>query len=104
MPIAFITFSQAYPDRANFSFATAAGNNNAPGITKGASSLPGALYFPGCLRSGGDMRRIPQRAQTHYYLPDFMGRLRFTERRGAGQYVSDPRQAGYGAVEIQALG
>ena len=47
MPIVFITYSLAYLDRANFSFASAAGINNDLGITKGMSSLLGALFFLG---------------------------------------------------------
>ncbi|EIQ56190.1 ttuB domain protein [Shigella flexneri 1235-66] len=45
MPIVFITYSLAYLDRANFSFASAAGINEDLGITKGISSLLGALFF-----------------------------------------------------------
>ncbi len=47
MPIVFITYSMAYLDRANFSFASAAGINDDLGITKGMSSLLGALFFLG---------------------------------------------------------
>ncbi len=47
MPIVFITYSLAYLDRANFSFASAAGINEDLGITKGISSLLGALFFLG---------------------------------------------------------
>ncbi|TQI78080.1 sugar phosphate permease [Serratia fonticola] len=47
MPIVFITYSLAYLDRANFSFASAAGINDDLGITKGMSSLLGALFFLG---------------------------------------------------------
>ncbi|EPA0707714.1 MFS transporter [Serratia marcescens] len=47
MPIVFITYSLAYLDRANFSFASAAGINEDLGITKGMSSLLGALFFLG---------------------------------------------------------
>ena len=47
MPIVFITYSLAYLDRANFSFASAAGINEDLGITKGVSSLIGALFFLG---------------------------------------------------------
>lgn len=43
MPIVFITYSLAYLDRANFSFASAAGITEDLGITKGISSLLGAL-------------------------------------------------------------
>ena len=39
MPIVFITYSLAYLDRANYSFAAAAGINADLGITKGVSSL-----------------------------------------------------------------
>lgn len=45
MPIVFITYSLAYLDRANFSFASAAGITEDTGITKGISSLLGALFF-----------------------------------------------------------
>jgi hypothetical protein len=38
MPIVFITYSLAYLDRANFSFASAAGITEDLGITKGISS------------------------------------------------------------------
>ena len=51
MPIVFITYSLAYLDRANFSFASAAGINDDLGITKGVSSLLGALFFLGILSS-----------------------------------------------------
>ncbi|MFQ0419885.1 MFS transporter, partial [Klebsiella pneumoniae] len=47
MPIVFITYSLAYLDRANFSFASAAGITEDLGITKGISSLLGALFFLG---------------------------------------------------------
>ncbi|QBH95024.1 MFS transporter [Limnobaculum zhutongyuii] len=47
MPIVFITYSLAYLDRANFSFASAAGINEDLGIPKGMSSLLGALFFLG---------------------------------------------------------
>lgn len=47
MPIIFISYSLAYVDRSNFSFASAAGINNDLGITKGMSSLLGALFFLG---------------------------------------------------------
>ncbi|WP_242660049.1 MFS transporter, partial [Enterobacter chengduensis] len=47
MPIVFITYSLAYLDRANFSFASAAGITEDLGITKGVSSLLGALFFLG---------------------------------------------------------
>jgi sugar phosphate permease len=47
MPIVFISYSLAYLDRANFSFASAAGINNDLGITKSISSLLGALFFLG---------------------------------------------------------
>lgn len=47
MPIIFITYSLAYLDRANFSFASAAGITEDLGITKGISSLLGALFFLG---------------------------------------------------------
>ncbi|MBV4367528.1 MFS transporter [Erwinia sp. BNK-24-b] len=47
MPIVFITYSLAYLDRANFSFASAAGINTDLGITHGMSSLLGALFFLG---------------------------------------------------------
>jgi len=47
MPIVFITYSLAYLDRANYSFASAAGINADLGITKGISSLLGSLFFLG---------------------------------------------------------
>lgn len=47
MPIVFITYSLAYLDRANYSFAAAAGINADLGITKGISSLLGSLFFLG---------------------------------------------------------
>ncbi|NDY47567.1 MFS transporter [Serratia marcescens] len=47
MPIVFITYSLAYLDRANFSFASAAGINEDLGITKSMASLLGALFFLG---------------------------------------------------------
>ncbi len=47
MPIVFITYSLAYLDRANFGFASAAGINQDLGISKGLSSLIGALFFLG---------------------------------------------------------
>ena len=47
MPIVFITYSLAYLDRANFGFASAAGINQDLGISRGLSSLIGALFFLG---------------------------------------------------------
>ncbi|GJH11854.1 MULTISPECIES: MFS transporter [Caballeronia] len=47
MPIVFITYSLAYLDRANYGFAAAAGINQDLGISKGLSSLIGALFFLG---------------------------------------------------------
>ncbi len=47
MQIIFISYSLAYVDRSNFSFASAAGINDDLGITKGMSSLLGALFFLG---------------------------------------------------------
>ncbi len=47
MPIIFISYSLAYVDRSNFSFAAAAGINDDLGITQGMSSLLGALFFLG---------------------------------------------------------
>ncbi|MDR5750528.1 MULTISPECIES: MFS transporter [unclassified Caballeronia] len=47
MPIVFITYSLAYLDRANYGFAAAAGINHDLGISKGLSSLIGALFFLG---------------------------------------------------------
>lgn len=47
MPIVFITYSLAYLDRANYGFAAAAGINQDLGISKGPSSLIGALFFLG---------------------------------------------------------
>ncbi|MCL2895375.1 MFS transporter [Brenneria tiliae] len=47
MPIIFITYSLAYLDRANYSFAAAAGINEDLGITRGMSSLLGSLFFLG---------------------------------------------------------
>ncbi|MDI8507109.1 MFS transporter, partial [Salmonella enterica subsp. enterica serovar Lubbock] len=42
-----MTYSLAYLDRANYSFAAAAGINADLGITKGMSSLLGSLFFLG---------------------------------------------------------
>jgi sugar phosphate permease len=47
IPIAFITYSLAYLDRANFGFAAAGGMNEDLHITKGMSSLLGSLFFLG---------------------------------------------------------
>ncbi|SCM79050.1 Sugar phosphate permease [uncultured Pleomorphomonas sp.] len=47
MPIAFITYSLAYLDRANFGFAAAAGMAKDLSITPAMSSLLGALFFLG---------------------------------------------------------
>ncbi|PWC09693.1 MFS transporter [Brenneria roseae subsp. americana] len=47
MPIIFITYSLAYLDRANYGFAAASGIEVDLGITKGVSSLIGALFFLG---------------------------------------------------------
>lgn len=47
MPVIFITYSLAYLDRANYGFASAAGIDRDLGITKGISSLTGALFFLG---------------------------------------------------------
>ena len=47
IPIAFITYSLAYLDRANFGFAAAGGMNEDLHITKSMSSLLGSLFFLG---------------------------------------------------------
>jgi sugar phosphate permease len=47
IPIAFITYSLAYLDRANFGFAAAGGMNEDLHISKGTSSLLGSLFFLG---------------------------------------------------------
>jgi sugar phosphate permease len=47
IPIAFITYSLAYLDRANYGFGAAAGLANDLHITPGTSSLLGSLFFLG---------------------------------------------------------
>jgi sugar phosphate permease len=47
IPIAFITYSLAYLDRANFGFGTAGGMAEDLNITAGMSSLLGSLFFLG---------------------------------------------------------
>lgn len=47
IPLAFITYSLAYLDRANYSFGTAAGLAHDLNITAASSSLLGALFFLG---------------------------------------------------------
>lgn len=47
IPIAFITYSLAYLDRANFGFATAGGMAKDLHITASMSSLLGSLFFLG---------------------------------------------------------
>jgi MFS family permease len=47
IPVAFITYSLAYVDRANYSFGAAAGMAKDLHITEGAGSLLGALFFLG---------------------------------------------------------
>lgn len=47
MPVIFITYSLAYLDRANYGFAAASGIEADLGISRGTSSLIGALFFLG---------------------------------------------------------
>ena len=47
IPIAFITYSLAYLDRANFGFAAAGGMAEDLNITAAMSSLLGSLFFLG---------------------------------------------------------
>ena len=47
LPVIFITYSLAYLDRANFSFAAAGGMAKDLGITAAQNSLLGALFFLG---------------------------------------------------------
>jgi sugar phosphate permease len=47
IPLIFITYSLAYLDRSNYGFASAAGIEQDLGISKGMSSLIGALFFLG---------------------------------------------------------
>src|SRR4026207_1640049 len=47
IPVAFITYSLAYLDRANFGFAAAGGMAKDLNITAGTSSLLGSLFFLG---------------------------------------------------------
>jgi|GEM_PF-3800069 len=85
MPIVFITYSLAYLDRANFSFASAAGINDDLGITKGMSSLLGALFFlgyfffqiPGAVYAE---RRSVKKLIFWCLVPGAVGRLRFADR------------------------
>lgn len=53
MPIVFITYSLAYLDRANFSFASAAGITEDLGITKGIS------FWGRCSSSATSSSRSP---------------------------------------------
>ena len=79
MPIVFITYSLAYLDRANFSFASAAGITEDLGITKGISSLLGALFFLGYFFfqiPGRYLCGASQRPQIDFRLPDPVGCLR----------------------------
>ncbi len=85
MPIVFITYSLAYLDRANFSFASAAGINDDLGITKGMSSLLGALFFLGYFffQIPGAVYAERRSVKKLYFLvPDFVGRLCLINRRG----------------------
>lgn len=47
IPLAFITYSLAYLDRANYGFGAASGLAEDLNITPGISSLLGALFFLG---------------------------------------------------------
>ncbi|TCL05009.1 MULTISPECIES: MFS transporter [Sodalis] len=47
MPLIFISYSLAFLDKANYSFAAAGGINRDLGITQGLSSLIGSLFFLG---------------------------------------------------------
>lgn len=47
IPIAFITYSLAYLDRANYSFGVAGGMGHSLGITPAIASLLSALFFLG---------------------------------------------------------
>src|SRR6476469_8986356 len=47
VPIAFITYSLAYLDRANFGFGTAGGMSRDLNITPGVASLLSSLFFLG---------------------------------------------------------
>ena len=47
VPIAFVTYSLAYLDRANYSFGAAAGMAKDLGISEGSGSLLGGLFFLG---------------------------------------------------------
>jgi sugar phosphate permease len=47
IPVAFITYSLAYLDRANFGFASAGGMAKDLHITSSVSSLLGPLFFLG---------------------------------------------------------
>lgn len=68
MPLAFITYSLAYLDRANFSFGAAGGLEKTLGITSFISSWLGALFFLG------------------YFFFQIPG-ANFAERRGAKKLV-----------------
>lgn len=63
MPIIFITYSLAYLDRANFSFASAAGITEDLGITKGISSLLGGVVLPGVFLFSNSRRHLRGAAQ-----------------------------------------
>ena len=86
MPIVFITYSLAYLDRANFGFAVGGRDQPDLGISKGLSSLIGALFFLGYFFfqiPGAIYARTPQRQETRVREPDPVGRLRGADRHGA---------------------
>ncbi len=118
MPIVFITYSLAYLDRANFSFASAAGINQDLGIAKGLASLLGALFFLGyfffqipgavyaerrsvkrlvfwCLVLWGGCAALTGLVSN---IPSLLAAIRFVARRGGGG-----RHAGHADLHQQLV-
>jgi hypothetical protein len=77
IPIAFITYSLAYLDRANFGFAAAGGMAKDLNITAAISSLLGSLFFLVIFSSNPrcPLCRQPEREKIDLLVADSLGRM-----------------------------
>jgi hypothetical protein len=91
MPIVFITYSLAYLDRANYGFAAAAGINQDLGVSKGLSSLIGALFFLGYFffQIPGAIYAERRSVKKLVFASLVLGRVRGAHRRGHEHPVAD---------------
>jgi hypothetical protein len=92
IPVAFITYSLAYLDRANFGFAAAGEMAKDLHITAATSSLLGSLFFLGYFFfkfRAHTMRRIKVQRSLSLLVADIMGCVSSSNRIGQQHFPAD---------------